>query len=189
MAISETDIANAALIEIGAPMITNLTEDSEPARLINARFEGLLDEELEKADWTFATARVQLAALSEAPAFGWTYQHQLPSSPYCLRVIEEINDYEYLIEGRLILSDDTPLQIRYIKRITDMNELSGLFRSVLIYRLAEFLAIPLRGSGELRDRMQREYLIAFTRATSKDSQQSNYNPIEQGSWLDAKDYE
>lgn len=183
---SKVDIANAALIEIGAPMITALDEDSEAARIINTRFDELLDEELEKADWTFATARAQLAALATAPDFGWTYQFQLPASPYCLRVIKEVNDVEFIIEGRRILADSAPLQIKYIYRVTDLNDLSALFKSAFILRLAVYLALPLRGSSEVRDRVERDYGIAYARAASKDSQQENYHVQADGDWLDAK---
>ena len=186
MAISKTKLANAALIEIGAPMITSLDEDSEAARIINSRFDELLDEELEKGDWTFATQRAQLAALSEAPAFGWTYQFQLPANPYCLRVTQEVNETEFIVEGRRILADSAPLQIIYIARVEDLNELSALFRNAFIFRLAKYLAIPLRGSGELRDRMEKEYLRALAKAESKDAQQNDYNEVADGSWLDSK---
>lgn len=186
MATSSVKIANSALIEIGAPMITSLEEDSEAARIINTRFDDMLDEELEKADWTFATKRAQLAALSEAPAFGWTYQFQLPANPYCLRVIAEVNDEDYIVEGRRILADSAPLQIKYIARVTDLNELGALFRKAFIFRLATFLAIPLRGSRELREEMDKQYKLEFARAESKDAQQNSVEQQDDGSWLEAK---
>jgi hypothetical protein len=184
MAVNETSICNAALIEIGGPTITSLTEDSEAARLCNERFEQTLDEELEKGEFSFSIYRAQLAALASAPVFGYTYQHQMPANPYCLRVLTEYDDNEFKVEGRLLLSDDTPLKIRYIGRPSDLSELSALFVRALSFRIASILAIPIRGSGQLRDRMWKEYELNFDLAESKDSQQGTPDEQADGSWLD-----
>jgi hypothetical protein len=184
MAVNETSICNGGLIEIGGPTITSLTEDSEAARLCNERFDQILDEELEKGEFSFSIYRAQLAALSTAPAFGYTYQHQMPADPYCLRVLTEYDDNEFKVEGRLLLSDSTPLKIRYIGRPDDLSELSASFVRALSFRIAALLAIPIRGSGKLRDRMWAEYELAFDLAESKDSQQGTPDEQADGSWLD-----
>jgi hypothetical protein len=171
--ISKTSLVNGALIEIGVATIVSLTEDSEAARTANAIFDDLLDQELQEHNWTFARARAQLAAESSAPAFGYTYSHVLPSNPYCLHVLEEINDYEFMVEGRRILSDATPLQIRYIYRISDYNQLSAAFRKAFIFKLAAAFSIPLKGSAELKTAMEAAYTTWIGRAKSRDSQQDS----------------
>lgn len=173
MSVSKVSLVNSALIEIGAPTILNLYEDTEAARVANARFDELLDEELEEHDWSFARARAQLAAETTAPAFGYTYSHLLPSSPYCIHVLEEINDYEYVVEGRKLLSDSTPLQIRYTYRVTDYNQLSAAFRKAFIYKLAAALAVPIKGSEQLRAGMNASYKDQLAKAKSRDSQQES----------------
>ena len=185
MAVSKTSIANAALIEIGVERIIS-GETSEAQRLVDELFQQTLDEEIESDDWTFAIHRSQLAAESETPDFEYTYQHRLPSNPYCLRVLSEYNDYTYTVEGLKILSDSTPLQIRYIKRITDVTELSASFRKAFQFRLASILAIPLRGSRALKETMENKYAKAIAKAASKDSQQSTPEETANGSWLDAR---
>lgn len=187
MSVDKVSLANQALLEIGSGAITSLSEDSEQAFIISSIFDQLLDEELEREDWSFATARAELAALSEDPAFGWLYQHQLPASPYCLRLIAIEEDPDHVVEGRKILCDATPLQIRYICRVADMNELSAGFRRAFVFRLAAALSIPLRGSGELRDKMQAQYERYIAIAASKDAQQSTPPDIEDGSWIDARE--
>ena len=171
MSVSKTSLTNSALIEIGVPTVLNLDEDSEAARLANTVFDQLLDEELENHDWSFARSRQQLAAEVAGPAFGYTYSHVLPSSPYCLHVLEEINKAEYKIEGRKILSDDTPLQIRFTYRVTDMNELSAAFRRAFVFKLAAKLSLPLTGSAERKAGMEQLYIAEISKAKTRDSQQ------------------
>lgn len=190
MAVNKVTICNRALAEIGGPPISALDqstgEGAEAARICNRIFDNLLDEELMAENWLFATHRKQLAALSAAPDFGYTYQHQLPSDPYCLKVIKEINDYEYKMEGRVLLCDSTPMQIIYIKRITVMSDLSALFRAALQYKIASILAVPLIGSRNLKKEMNSEYTVAILKASARDAQQETADELPDGSWTDAR---
>jgi hypothetical protein len=170
---SKVSLINNALIEIGVATIVSPSEDSEAARTANAIYDELLDQELQDHDWTFARTRAQLPAQVAAPAFGYTYSHLLPADPYCLHVLEEVNDYEFILEGRTLLSDSTPLQIRYIYRVTDHNQLSASFRKAFIYKLAAAFAIPLKGSAELKAAMETAYTFWHKRAKSRDSQQDS----------------
>jgi hypothetical protein len=186
MAYTKTSIANEALGEIGKGLIVSLTENSEPARLINAWFDDSLDEETARYDWTFATYRAELPPLAETPAFGWAYKFQLPSNPYCLRVIEEVDGNDYRIEGREILADTNRLRIRYIGRVTDLNRLSPNFVRAFSLRIASKLAVPLVGSRELRETIDGKYREAVASAESMDAGQEPVGEQEQGSWLDAR---
>jgi hypothetical protein len=189
MTVSKTSITNSALLEIGVPAILTIDEDSEAARTANTIFDQLLDEELEDHDWTFARSRQQLAAETTAPAFGYTYSHVLPTNPYCLHVLEEINKAEYKLEGRKILSDDTPLQIRFTYRVTDMNELSAAFRRAFVYKLASKLALPLTSSAERKVGMEQLYSAEIAKAKSRDSQQDSQQQAfadEDLGWLNAR---
>lgn len=114
MAYTKLSISNASLLELGRAQIAAMDEQSEEASIAAAVFDGLLDEEIARYPWSFATARATLTATGTAPAFGWSYQFLLP--PDCLRVIEEVNGEAYKIEGRRILADSASLEIRYIQR-------------------------------------------------------------------------
>jgi len=184
MAYTKTSISNDALTEIGRGMITSLSEDSESARIINAHFDSLLDREISRYTWSFAKDRAELAPLVSVPAFGYTAEFQLPAD--CLRVIDEINDVEYRREGNKLLADATKLQIRYIKRITDLTLLTPNFVTAYVYKLASKLAIPLVGSADLRDQLLKEYRLAVLEAESADAQQDTPEEQDQGSWLDER---
>lgn len=189
MSVSKVSLVNGALIELGVPVLISLDEDSAAARIANTRFDDLLDQELADHDWSFARARAQLAAESTAPAFGYAYSHVLPASPFCLQVIEEVNDVEFVVEGRRILSDDTPLQIRYTYRVTDYNDLSASFRRAFIHRLAAVMAVPLTGSAKLKAAQEKLYLDRIQAAKGRDSQQGSpkqaFDDSHMG-WLNAR---
>lgn len=187
MAVTKVSMSNDALLEIGAQMITSMTEDSEPARLCNHLFDELLDAELELEPWSFAKERKQLAQLSTKPDFGWSYQYALPTDPWCIKVISEYNDNEFTIEGRKLLSDASSIKIIYLKRVSDLNELSPLFRRSFKFKMASLLALPLQGSRTLKEHMEKMYELWFRRAQFRDAQGSGTPPEQaEGSWHDAR---
>lgn len=179
---SKVAMCNAALIKIGANEITSLTEDSEEARKCNARFDDILDMLLESHLWNFATKRATLAASSTSPTWGYNYKYLMPQRPYCLRVDRVYNNEEYKIEGRYIHTDATSLSIRYIYRVTDMNELGSMFRECFSLYLAAELAYPLAGSSALKQELLNEFTVAMRQARSKESMEETADQFQHGSW-------
>jgi len=114
MALTQVDVANGALIRLGvADPIVSLDDDTKPARLCKNRIEPAKKALLRYHPWNFAVKRVVLANLSTEPAFGYTYQAQLPSD--FLRVVQ-VDDRRtsYRIEGPTLLSHEPSLELRYI---------------------------------------------------------------------------
>ncbi len=147
---SEVEICNRALQIIGAKRITSLTEDSVNARACNAAYAVLRDAELEAHPWNFAIERAELAADAVPPAWGRVNSFTLPA--LFLRLLpaypeQNINDLDYQIEQRKILTNDSaPLYIRYIYQVTDPNQMPPLFREALSARMAMELAEELSQS-------------------------------------------
>jgi hypothetical protein len=138
---SNVEICNRALQKIGAKRITSLTDDdSKNARACNVAFESCKLAELREHPWSFAVARAELAADSEEPDWGRANSFTLPAD--FVRLLppyeeDNTNDLDWQIEGRKILTDDSaPLYIRYIKDVTDPNEMDALFREALACRIA-----------------------------------------------------
>ena len=69
---SVVDICNGALNQLGATTILSLTEDSKNARLCNARYTQVRDALFRSHPWNCLQKRVQLAADTTAPAWGFT---------------------------------------------------------------------------------------------------------------------
>jgi len=193
MAISETDIANMALMKVGAkPKIDSLVEDSDNARLCNTFYRPMRDAVLRAHPWNCAEHRKIITQLSEAPAFGYDYQYQLPANPYCLRVLQVGEDDEqptvWKVEGRRLLTDEgTSIKLKYIKRITDTNEFDPLLVDAISIKLASKLAMPLGNSQGLVDALVKELeLITLPEARTIDGQESSGDELEVDTWMGSR---
>lgn len=165
---SEVGIANRALQKLGAKRITSLTEDSRNARAINAAYTELRDAELRAHTWNFAVKRVQMAADATAPIFGRTNSFTLPSD--FLRKLNldpefVVNSEDAQIEGRKLLTNDSaPLDMRYIYRVEDPNEMDVLFREALASRIAFELAEEITQSNTKKAAAAADYKRAVSEA-------------------------
>lgn len=148
---SEVEICNRALQRLGAKRITSLTEDSVNARACNLAYELLRDAELRKHPWNFAIERAALAADATEPEWGRSNAFQLPSD--FVRLLppypeDNVNDRDWQIEGQKIYTDEgDPLYIRYIKQVTDPNQMDPLFREALSASIAYELCEELTQSN------------------------------------------
>lgn len=171
--ISNTSIANSALSKIGADRISSLDEDSKKARLCKERLPFLRVEVLAAHNWKFAKKRANLAALVSTPAFGWSYEYQIPSD-YVNMVIDptEIDTpCDYIIEGRKILADDSSLDILYIFDEDNYGNWEMLAAETLSWRLAADISYAITGSKEVAKLMMEGYGQWLKDARYSDSRQ------------------
>ena len=165
---SVIDICNRALQKLGAERITSLDQNTENARACNVAYEYVRDAELRSHPWNFAIKRAQLAADTDAPAFGYDHQYTLPSD--FLRLMPPDSRYNYntldwQIEGKKILTDDdAPLEIRYIAKVTDPNLFDALFVEVLANRMAVELCEQLTQSNTKAQIVRDDYVRAMREA-------------------------
>lgn len=202
MAMSKTEICNLALAHIGIDQgIANLdTEQSKAARLCRQFYPHLLDELLGDYAWTFATQAVKLASPVGDPPIGWGYQYSVPSG--CLSPTR-VCDYagarswnRWSIENpainwpevpfrlmqsesaghRVIVTDMPEAYLIYTARIENTAEMSAAFISLLAWRLAVELAMPMAVEPGLMQTAQQNYTAAFQLATNKDARDQSYDP-------------
>ena len=149
---SVVDICNGALNQLGASTILSLTEDSKNARICNQRYTQVRDGVFRSHPWNCLQKRVELAADSTAPAWGFKVSFTLPSD--CLRLLR-ILDYEsnYKVEGRKILSNTSGMKILYVARITDPNQYDELLRETLSAALAADIAYAVTSSNPTASNM------------------------------------
>jgi hypothetical protein len=183
---SKVSICNQALVRIGVETITSLTENSEQARLCNAIFDQSLDFLLQLFPWSFALTRASLAQSTTGPLYEWSYAYQLPTSPYCLRIVSVENDEDYRKEGRMIYTNAATLNIKYIKRVTDINELSSAFIEVMVLYVASQLALPMTANTSMSNSLEVKYQLSINKARLTDSQESPAYPFVEGSWITAR---
>ena len=143
---STVDICNGALNQLGATTILSLTEDSKNARLCNSRYTQVRDGVFRSHPWNCLQKRVELAADTTAPAWGFTSAYTLPAD--CLRLLKILDyDSNYKVEGRKILSNASSMKILYIGRITDPNEYDELLRETLSASLAADIAFAVTSNN------------------------------------------
>jgi hypothetical protein len=173
---SVVDICNGALNQLGASTILTLTEDSKNARLCNARYTQVRDSVFRSHPWNCLQKRVQLAADTDTPAWGFTQQYTLPAD--CLRVLTILDyDADYKIEGRKILTDNSNMKILYIARITDPNEYDELLRETLSAALAADIAYAVTSSNPTASNMYNLFKDKLKEARFVDATEGqNQNP-------------
>lgn len=193
---SEVEIVNIGLTLLGSTRITSLDDDIKPAREAKALFSHARDAVLGGYDWTFAFARAQLPALVDVPLFQFAYKYQLPSD--CLRAIMvgeyyagiDLTDYrgapteEFAIEGREILTDlGAPLNLKYVKRVTDTALFHATFNYALGARMAMDLCEALTQSNTKYEKSERAYNKAISIAIRSNAIQLPPKKLADDEWL------
>ena len=211
MAISATElpIINEALTKVGQRRITAAqlaTPDNKASNLAVDTYENHRDQLLEDHPWNFAIERASIVKESTTPIFDFNYEYAYPDGTtpadklYALRILK-INDdllwawgqwgwipqpgfSMWKSEGRKILSNiDTPLEVRYIGRVTTYATMSAMFKDLLAQKLAMEWAEPLTGSTALGTETERRFTRKLGEARSIDGQEGIPDPIETSSWL------
>ena len=183
---SSTEICNSALIKLGVEPITSLSEDSKPANLCNRQYARLRDKRLVSHYWNFAMKRVEIAALSASPEFGFDYQYQLPSD--CLRVLHLNNkNYRFKVEqGKYLHTNLATAKILYITQETDVSKYSPMFNELLSYDIAIDLCWSLTGKRTHRQDLIAERNQLLADARSIDAQEGFMDSLIADTWLDSR---
>lgn len=158
MALSETSILNMSLGRIGSTRINDFIDNNEAnPQIVQARihYEQTRDALLRSHWWRFARSRETLSQNAEYTAdtttFEWTYAYDLPND-FLREWLPPWEDNSevlgrsrntYSLEGKQLLSNQTTMQVRYVKRVTDVTEFDPLFVEVLVLQLALKMVMPL----------------------------------------------
>lgn len=175
MASSDVAIINSALIKIGSTPILSTSDGSKEANLALVRFEECRDIVLRMHPWNCAIKRVILAPLATTPAFDFSNEFQMPSDLLRLLMVQEQIDYR--IEGRKILADATELNIKYIFRETNPNNLDVLCSEAIALYLAYDLSFALAQDVQRTETLQNAFKIHLQKARAVDSQEDGRNAL------------
>ena len=176
---SVVDICNGALNQLGATTILSLTEDSKNARLCNSRYTQVRDALFRSHPWNCLQKRIQIAADTTAPAWGFSFAYTLPAD--CLRLLKILDyDSNYKVEGRKILSNTDTMKILYIGRITDPNEYDELLRETLSASLAADIAYGVTSSNPVAQNMYTLFQDKLRDARFVDSTEGQNNAPDLG---------
>lgn len=173
---TETEVANMSLDLLREAPISDLSDTSKAvARLLNRNFANARDTVLEAHPWRFALDRELLTKDVTAPAFGWDYRFQLPST--CLRPLPLREDglFEgppilHEIEGDYILTNNNgPLKFRFVGRRDTPGTWSNLYCSALQGKLAWRMAHWLTGKQSYIETARQHYFAMIDEARRVDA--------------------
>jgi hypothetical protein len=196
VATSDVAIANLALTKLGDLRITALTDNTKPARELNAIY-GMLRDKLQRTfNWRFCVKRASLAEDVATPVFDYSHQYTLPAD--CLRVLQ-INAYypapdlsdlissggqEYVIEGGKILTRSSgSLNLRYLARISDPTKFDSAFDDAFAGLLAYNVCEPLTQSDAKKNAALRDYRMALMDAIRANAIENPPESIADTTWL------
>jgi hypothetical protein len=130
---------------------------------------------------------MRLALNAERPLFGWRYQFTYPMD--LIRIIAvfggnnempEVTELiPYQIENGMILANNDIVQIIYIARPDDPNQLPQAVRKAISTHLAYLLSTPLTSNEQLIALIAAESQRAIEQAKVEDAQM-NYDPYARG---------
>jgi hypothetical protein len=177
-------ICNRALDLVKGERITALDGSSEAARLCERNWDSARRIVFEEHNWNACLKRVSLAPLSQAPAFEYTNQYQLPSD--CIRVLKMYgNETEpYQIEGRYLLTNVNPVNLVYVADITDPLQYTPMLKDVIAHKLASDICFAMTGSGAMARELDDRYQRLLAEARSIDASQGETGlPYVADSWF------
>ncbi len=192
---SKTEICNLALVRLGAPPIENITDLTKTAIVLNSNYDTIRDIVLRDHPWNFATRRVALARLDDAPAWGFSYAYQIPGD--CLRILgiqnpdsDSSDDIDptmvYKVEENKLLTDEETVALKYIYRCTTEGYFDTRFCSAFAARLAAEIAYYITGSPGIKQELMKEYMMEIVGARSIDAQENPADVVEDSRWSDAR---
>lgn len=175
LALSDVDIANRALVQIGGNTITSLADTTPEAVVVAAWYATARDEVIVAHPWNFALTRATLAQIV-SPGVNWDYAfaYQLPTD--CLRVLETSWDDEespWVVEGRKLWISEGSVSIKYLASVTDPSQFSKGFEQAFTYKLAAQIAYPIRRDRQLVVDMEALYQDALKKAKAWDGQEQS----------------
>lgn len=189
------DVVNAALIKLGEKTIVSIDDDRKAARIAKATFDEHRDYVVQDHTWNFAVTRIERAAGATDPAFGYEYAY--PLDPDELRVIElsdaqgERNEradwkVESVNNQRAVVTDETPpLRALVIKRVTDLDRTTPMFRDALATYCAYQWAEAMTGTQSKTQELLGEYTRKISTARSNDGREGTLDKaFIRNSWLD-----
>jgi hypothetical protein len=177
---TKVSICSNALLLIGDSPINDFQVvgvDQDRVTLVSNLWEYTKDAMIRAHNWSCCVKRVQLTHTVDGPAWGnkseYQYAFELPGD--CLRVLSvwpNQTPISHVVEGQQILCNETPIYLRYIFRNDIVESWDAGLVDVMTSAMAAACAYPIKQSGDLKDRFDREVFVKLRNARARDSTQS-----------------
>lgn len=183
---TKVGICNLSLRLLGAQRIDAIADPNERARVLNDVYAEIRDEVLKSHPWNFAIKRDDLTEITAtSPEFQWDTWFTLPTD--CLRVIRMEDNAKFVVEGGVLLTNESTAEIKYIAQITDETSFSAEFVTCFAARLAAEVCYAITNSKTLTTEKWDEYLAKLTQAKSIDAQEGTADKEDDSDWIDLRE--
>ncbi len=186
-------IANSALIKIGAPFLDSLSDEGKHATVINARLIPVRDMLLRSHVWRFTATFAELDRVE--PEFAnWTDAFTLPDDFLRLMALRtepdgtRVTEYEIATqaEGQVILVESTTLFIKYVRSPADGFLYPDDFAEAFAAYLAAEITTSMFDNAANRQQWLAQYEGLIRQARFNGAVEQPLNRIEASEWLDAR---
>lgn len=167
-----------ALAKLGANRITSITDNTAEAKHCNTFFDDIADLVMVEGSWATTIKRASLNKTTNTPTFGYTSEFQLPTDPFCLKLLN-VDDVtpgsiEHRVEGDKLLTNTSTIKVRYIGRVTNTQSYGPFLTQAIISRLAAELAYPITGQASVYERLYAQYERDVAKGLANDGQQGSH---------------
>lgn len=193
MSLDRTGLANNALSRVGAKVIQDIDDDTNPdARLVKVVFDTAFRYVARQHNWNCLVKREILGEdTGNVPPFKWARAFRMPSD--WIKTIE-INGLgvtntqgRYAVEGRHIVTNDEECNLVYVSYVTDFTILDEAFTSALIVYLASLLATRKRQdeglSQQLLEEFRREHLQNARKTDGNERNKPQNDITRDSNWI------
>ena len=178
---TELDIANGALIKLGAVPLTSLAEDSQTAYYFNLIYTSIRDDMQRSYPWKTLIKRSELAASATPPEWGYSFQCPLPADS--IRVLDVRSsssaigqqirttklDAWDLESGNILCDNEGPIYIRYLAIEVDPDNWDVMLRQVITTAVALELCESITQDPTKKAQLAAELQTRLIQAASTDS--------------------
>jgi hypothetical protein len=193
VAISNTSICNMSLDKLGAARINDLDADQSPQAIkCRTHFEQTRDALTESHTWRFASGRKKLSQDTVDPGFEYDNQFILPDDYMVKKSVWGENGpratpFSYSLEGDRLLTNESEINLRYIKRVTDPTKFDPLFVEVFILKLALKLVALAGANPKMTETIGRELNGIMPKVRVRSSQETeNIGRQDLNTWNNAR---
>ena len=186
---ANVDIANEALIRLGAATITTLTDGSANATLINSIFGDTRDMLVAGHPWSWAVTRADLVSNASTNYTDWSYMYDVPSALRLLSLYTasgSSSGEKWFVEGTYLYTNQVSAMMSYIQSISDTDTMSVPFKKALGARIAFEICLRITQNMTLRDRLFREYNYELLQAKIVDGAVAKSDEEEPRLWTSAR---
>lgn len=175
-------------------------DPSKEARVVSAKFQGVLDEVMSTNLWNCNREITLLNYTEVEELFGWEYAYTIPNDCLYVRAVVPLSDITqitpetirrfteysmnqvtselYMKKGQIIFANDPYLLLVYSKTIKDCSSLPSYIAKAVSKCLAAEIAYPLTQDRQIRADQYSFYDAALRTARAANAREENvYTPI------------